>query len=301
MEARHESVLLEEAVDWLRPASGKILLDGTVGLGGHARRWLEQSSPDGQVVGFDRDPEAVLEARRVLENFGGRAVIRQGNFKDCWPEMERLGHLSVDAILLDLGVSSLQLDTPRRGFSFRGDGPLDMRMDPAQTLDAEKLVNGASQKELEDILWKFGEERFARRIARRICEARRVQRIRTTGQLEGIIFQAVPAGYRHGRIHPATRSFQALRLAVNGELEALEGFLSEVSGHLKPGGRLAVISFHSLEDRIVKRAFREMEKKGMVQRLTKKPATPGEGELARNPRARSAKIRVLEMREGPLR
>ena len=295
MEARHESVLLEEAVAWLKPAPGKTLLDGTLGLGGHARRWLEQSAPDGQVVGFDRDPQAVLEARRVLEVFGDRTMIHQDNFMNCWQRLERAGPSHVDAILLDLGVSSMQLDSPSRGFSFRMDGPLDMRMDPGQTLNAETLVNESNEKELQEILWKFGEERFARRIARRICESRTQKRICTTGQLEAVIFHGVPAPYRHGRIHPATRSFQALRLAVNGELQALEVFLSEALSHLKPGGRIAVISFHSLEDRIVKHAFRDAEKNGQGKVLTKKPILAAEEESQRNPRSRSAKMRVIEI------
>ena len=292
---KHESVLLEEAVAWLGPAPGKVLLDGTLGLGGHARRWLEQSAPDGQVVGVDRDPQALLEARRVLEAFGDRAMIHQGNFRSCWERLERSGPSRVDAVLLDLGVSSLQLDSPERGFSFRGDGPLDMRMDPSQKLNAETIVNESSEKELREILWKFGEERFARRIARKICEARSQKRLRTTGELEAVIFHGVPRAYRYGRIHPATRSFQAFRLAVNAEIEALEDFLEQEPSHLKPGGRMAVISFHSLEDRAVKQSFREAAKSGAVRVLTKKPVTAGTDESLRNPRARSAKMCVMEI------
>ena len=295
MGARHESVLLEEAVQWLQPGPGKVLLDATLGLGGHARRWLEQSAPDGQMVGVDRDPQALLEARRVLESFGDRAMILQSDFRSCWERLERTGPARVDAILLDLGVSSLQLDSPERGFSFRGDGPLDMRMDPSQKLNAETIVNESSEEQLREVLWKFGEERFARRIVSKILEARSQKRIRTTAELEAVIFHGVPRAYRYGRIHPATRTFQALRLAVNGEIEALEDFLEQAPSYLKPGGRLAVISFHSLEDRAVKVAFRQAAQEGTVRLLTKKPVTPGADECAGNPRARSAKMRVMEL------
>ena len=294
MGAGHESVLLEEVCEWLQPASGKTLLDGTLGLGGHAGRWLERSAPDGQVVGIDRDPQALVEARRFLSVHRDRALTLQGNFSDAWKMLEEAGRSPVDAALLDLGVSSLQLDSPERGFSFRADGPLDMRMDPAQGLTAEKAVNEWDEKTLQEVLWNYGEERYTRQIVRRILEARASQRIRTTKELENIVFHGVPRTYRYGRIHPATRTFQALRIAVNGELAALDEFLPQAAGHLKEGGRLAVISFHSLEDRRVKQAFRAMEKEGLGKVLTKKPVLPGEAEMERNPRSRSAKMRVWE-------
>lgn len=293
MGAGHESVLLEEVCEWLGPAGGKLLLDGTLGLGGHAKRWLERSAPDGQVVGVDRDPQALMEARRVLAVHGDRALTLHGDFRDAWKSLERAGK-KADAALLDLGVSSMQLDSPERGFSFRADGPLDMRMDPGQRLTAEKLVNEGSEKELQEILWSYGEERYTRQIVRRILEARSAGRIRTTKELENIVFHGVPRTYRYGRIHPATRTFQALRIAVNGELDALSEFLAGAPEHLKKGGRLAVISFHSLEDRRVKQAFREMEKEGRGKVLTKKPVVPGEAEMEKNPRSCSAKMRVWE-------
>ena len=295
MGAHHESVLLEESIDWLKPSSGKVLLDGTLGLGGHSARWLEKSSPDGRVVGIERDPQALVEARRVLEKFGDRAMTIHGNFKDCDEMLRERKIAPVDAVLLDLGVSSLQLDSADRGFSFRNDGPLDMRMDTTQKLSAETVVNESSEEDLQEILWKYGEERFGRRIARKICEERTGRRIKTTGELEAIVFHGVPKSYRYGRIHPATRTFQALRMKVNGELEALESFLSQAPSHLKAGGRMAVISFHSLEDRAVKVSFKEAEKKGLGRVLTKKPLVPSESECGRNPRSRSAKMRVLEM------
>jgi 16S rRNA (cytosine1402-N4)-methyltransferase len=290
----HESVLLAEAVEWLKPGPGKVLVDGTVGFGGHARRWLERTGPDGQVVGFDRDPEAVLEARRVLkEDYGDRAVIIQDNYKNCAKHLAERGIPKADALLLDLGVSSRQLDEPARGFSFRAEGPLDMRMDPAETTpNAETLVNEATEEELCEMFWKYGEERFARRIAKRLVEARSKGRIASTRDLENVIFHAVPKASRF--IHPATRCFQALRIVVNREIESLETFLPHAPALLGPGGRFAVITFHSLEDRPVKHTFRELEKQGIGRVLTKKPITPSAAEKARNMRARSAKLRVFE-------
>ena len=291
----HESVLLEEAIEHLKPGPGKVLVDGTLGLGGHAKRWLEASSPDGQVVGFDRDPQAVLEARRVLEDYGDRAVIIQDNYRHCAKHLaeRRIGR--VDALLLDLGVSSLQLDEPERGFSFRSAGPLDMRMDPSErTPNAETIVNEATEEELCEIFWKYGEERFARQIARRLVEARSTKRLTNTRDLENVIFHAVPKASRFGRIHPATRCFQALRIAVNRELESLEAFLMQAPSLLVSGGRIAAITFHSLEDRLVKNAFRAFEKERSGKNLTKKPLRPSTAEQARNPRARSAKLRVFE-------
>ncbi len=291
----HETVLLAEAVEWLKPGQGKMLVDGTLGFGGHSKRWLESSGPDGKVVGFDRDPEAVVAARRVLEEYGDRAMIIQDNYKNCAKDLTARNIGAVDAILLDLGVNSSQLDSAERGFSFRFEGPLDMRMDPSEnTPNAEMIVNEASEEELCEIFWKYGEERFARQIVRRLVEARSKRRLTTTRDLENVIFHAAPRSSRFGRIHPATRCFQALRIRVNRELESLESFLTEAPSLLKAGGRLAVISFHSLEDRIVKTAFRALEKEGKGKILTKKPVTPSEAEEARNARARSAKMRVFE-------
>ena len=290
----HESVLLAEAVEWLKPGPRKVLVDGTLGCGGHAKRWLEFAVPDGQVVGFDRDPEALLEARRVLKDYGDRAMILHDNYRNCAKHLAERRLHGTDAVLLDLGVSSLQLDEPSRGFSFRAAGPLDMRMDSSEGPTAEALVNEASEEELCEIFWKYGEERFARQIARRLVEARSKKRLSSTRDLEDVIFHAVPKASRFGRIHPATRCFQALRLVVNRELEALEAFLPEAAGLLKPGGRLVAITFHSLEDRLVKNAFRNFEKEKMGKVLTKKPVTPSEAELARNPRSRSAKLRAFE-------
>lgn len=295
MEGRHhESVLLAEAIGWLQPGRGKVLLDGTIGLGGHSQRWLELSGPDGKVVGFDRDPQAVLEARRVLKDFGDRALIINKNYRDAFEALGAVDVTAVDAVLLDLGVSSMQLDEASRGFSFKANGPLDMRMNPQDTLDAKDLVNEADEKQLADIFWKYGEERMSRRIAKRIVESRRTKKIETTGDLESLVFHSVPTGARYGRIHPATRVFQALRIAVNMELEALQVFMDQVADHVLPGGRVGVISFHSLEDRIVKNSFKKLQTEGVGKILTKKPVMASEEEQALNPRSRSAKMRVFE-------
>lgn len=294
MEKKHESVLLAETIEWLRPGPGKTLLDGTVGLGGHSRRWLELSEPDGKVVGFDRDPEAVLEARRILQGFGDRALIINKNYRDAFEALAEHGITSVDAVLLDLGVSSMQLDQASRGFSFRYDGPLDMRMNPQDALDAKEIVNEADEKQLADLFWKYGEERMSRRIAKKIVEVRKVKQIETTAELESLIFHSVPMSMRHGRIHPATRVFQALRIAVNMELEALQVFMDDIAEHLLPGGRVGVISFHSLEDRIVKTSFKQLQNEGVGKVLTKKPVTASEAEQESNARSRSAKFRVFE-------
>jgi 16S rRNA (cytosine1402-N4)-methyltransferase len=294
MEKKHESVLLAEVIGWLQPGPGKVLLDGTIGLGGHSQRWLELSGPDGKVVGFDRDPQAVLEARRVLQVFGDRALIINKNYRDAFETLDDMGIPAVDAVLLDLGVSSMQLDEASRGFSFKANGPLDMRMNPQEGLDAKDLVNEADEKQLADIFWKYGEERMSRRIAKRIVEVRKTKKIETTGDLESLVFHSVPPGARHGRIHPATRVFQALRIAVNMELEALQVFMDQVADHVLPGGRVGVISFHSLEDRIVKNSFKKLQADGAGRILTKKPVMASDDEQAANPRSRSAKMRVFE-------
>ena len=293
----HQSVLLNEAIDYLDLKPGKVIVDGTLGRGGHASKILERILPGGRLIGIDQDPEAVEEAGKKLSSFGSSAVILQKNFKDIAVILTGLGVTGVDGMLLDLGVSSPQLNEARRGFSFQQDGPLDMRMDPGSALTAEEVVNQFPAERLRQIFWDLGEERLARRIVERIVEARQRKPVRTTKELENIIFHAVPKTYRYGRIHPATRSFQALRIAVNGELEALEQFLKDAVRFLKTGGRLVVVSFHSLEDRIVKHGLKELEKNRMGAVLTKKPVIPTECERDVNPRSRSAKLRAFEKRE----
>jgi 16S rRNA (cytosine1402-N4)-methyltransferase len=287
----HSSVLLEPVLDALqpRPGIGFRALDCTVGAGGHSFSLLERSSPDGHLVGLDADPHALQLAEARLAPFRGRFELLNRNFS----ELEHLDLEPLDAILMDLGLSSMQLESGGRGFALRADEPLDMRFDP--TADAETaadLLNSLSAAELERILRAYGEEPRARRVARSI-EYRRAQRpFTTTGDLVAAVTAAL--GPARGRIHPATRTFQALRIAVNDELGALEAGLDAAVPMLKPGGRLAIISFHSLEDRIVKWRFRGFADQGLLKILTRKPTTPAEEEIRTNPRARSAKLRVAE-------
>jgi 16S rRNA (cytosine1402-N4)-methyltransferase len=287
----HISVQLEAVLEALRPRPGVGFraLDGTVGAGGHSFALLEQSSPDGQLVGLDADPAALELARIRLAKFTGRFELLNRNFA----HLDQLDLQPFDAILLDLGLSSMQLDSSGRGFSLRLDEPLDMRFDAqSDAPTAAELLNTLSEAELERILREFGEEPRARRLARTIVHRRERQAFSRTGDLVAAVTAAL--GPARGRIHPATRTFQALRIAVNDELQALESGLDGALGLLKPGGRIAVISFHSLEDRIVKWRFRGWAEQGLVQVVTRKPLVPAQLEVRLNPRARSAKLRVAE-------
>lgn len=290
---RHQSVLRQEVLEWLSPLKGRVILDGTLGAGGHARLILEKIAPR-LLIGLDQDTKALEEARKNLADFGERVMILHENFKNIHNRLNTIGIPAVDGMLLDLGVSSMQLDEAERGFSFRASAPLDMRMNLEEPVTAESVVNSASGETLAELFWKFGEERYSRKIADKILQARSRSRIRTTSQLASIISEAVPASYRHGRIHPATRSFQALRIFVNREMESLEQFLSQAMEDLNFQGRLVILSFHSLEDRMVKNAFRQFQKDGQGRILTKKPVRPGISEVHENPRARSARLRVFE-------
>lgn len=294
----HASVLSEEVLQWLAPAGGQTLVDGTLGLGGHAERLLERLGQDGVLIGVDKDEAALTEARKRLERFGDRLMIIHDDFRNIAKRLREMGKAGVDGLLLDLGVSSLQLDAPEKGFSFRAAGPLDMRMDQRQRLTAKDIVNTYPPADLEKILYEYGEERFARRIVSRIVETRAAKPFESTADLEALIFHTMPRSQRYGRIHPATRTFQALRIAVNDEIGALEDLLSQALSILREGGKAAVISFHSLEDRLVKNAFRSWHQEGFGKVLTKKPVRPAEAEIARNPRARSAKLRVFEKGAG---
>jgi 16S rRNA (cytosine1402-N4)-methyltransferase len=288
----HASVLLGEALELLAVREDGLYVDGTLGLGGHALAILGKSAPAGRLLGVDKDGESLEEARARLAPFGGRAELAHADFRKI-PDL--LGERRADGILLDLGVSSLQLDTPERGFSFQSDGPLDMRMDRSRGRTAEELVNRLPERELLDLIHAFGEEPRARRVARAIVEARRRARIRTTSELAAVV-RRVAFRSRRG-LDPATRTFQALRIAVNGELEGLGEALSHLARCLAVNGRLAVIAFHSLEDREVKHAFRALERSGF-RVLTKKPLRPSDAETQRNPRARSARLRgVLRVAE----
>lgn len=301
----HIPVLLQEVVEVLAPAPGKIFVDATVGLGGHARELLARLD-GGLLIGIDQDPEALARAEVVLGEVGGRFILKRANFADLEDVVRPLVPEGVDGILFDLGVSSLQLDEAERGFTYRADAPLDMRMDPTGAVTAADLVNTLSEDELARILREYGEEPFARRIARFLVEARARSPIATTGELVEIVKAAIPARYRRRGGHPARRTFQALRIAVNDELGRLETALEQAIRLLRPGGRLAVISFHSLEDRRVKEAFRRAvygpetsvphsgASHSTYRLLLRKPLTPTSEEVARNPRARSAKLRALE-------
>lgn len=295
MEYYHTPVLLEEVIELLRCGPGGIFIDATVGEGGHAAAILERTGPAGLLVGIDQDPEAIRAAAEKLAPFGTRVKLYEASFR-------RLGELvtefagKVDGVLFDLGVSSRQLDQVERGFTYQEDAPLDMRMSPALRLTAADLVNNLPERELANIIYRYGEERWGSRIARFIVEARRRRPISSTAELVEIIKAAIPAGARRTGPHPAKRTFQALRIAVNDELGALKEGLGQAVAVLRPGGRLAVISFHSLEDRLVKETFRELGEKGsgQLRTVTKKPVLPRAEEIAANPRARSAKLRVVE-------
>ncbi len=295
----HEPVLLEEALALLAPAPGRRYCDATVGYGGHARALLERSGPDGRVIGIDRDGDALAASRVALAALGDRVTLVHAPFGRVREVLDELAAVPVDGFLVDLGVSSPQLDRPERGFSFRrGDGPLDMRMDRASGETAGELLRRVDEDELGAILRDFGEERHARRIARAILRARDAGTLGSTGALAAVVARCVP-GYER-RKDPATRTFQALRIAVNRELEELDRFLVAAPSCLRPGGRLVVIAFHSLEDRIVKHRLREFAGAGRaagepsLRVLTKRPLEAGEAERSRNPRARSAKLRAAE-------
>lgn len=308
---RHLPVMPEEVMRLLQPRPGGIYLDGTVGGGGHARLILEASAPDGRLIGFDRDSETLGRAKQALQEFGGRVALFQQNYRDAREVLARLGIESVDGMLLDLGVSSFQLDAPERGFSFRADGPLDMRMDPSGGETAADLLARLDADELATIFREFGEERYAGRIARRIVRQREESPLTRTAELAELVAATVPPSRDRERIHPATRVFQALRIAVNGELENVRHGIAAGIELLAPGGRLAIISFHSLEDRIVKRAFREAAAgcicpprlplcqcghQPQVELLTRKALRPTDAEASSNPRARSAVLRgVLKL------
>ena len=300
----HQPVLYKEIIHALQPHAGGRYVDGTLGAGGHARGILEASAPDGQLLGLDVDPQALALARKTLAPYEQRTHLVQASYISLSRQLAELGWQAVDGIVLDLGVSSMQFDTPERGFSFMNDAPLDMRFSPSMPQNAADLVNEYSESELADLIYRYGEERDSRKIARAIVRARPLY---TTRELVAVIEAVSPR--RGDRIHPATRTFQALRIAVNEELASVEAVLPQALAGLESGGRLAVISFHSLEDRIVKDFFREQskdlvnppyeqiyeeERKATLKEVNRKPITPGEDEIKSNPRARSAKLRIAE-------
>lgn len=320
MQTQHVPVMLAEVLQYLQPRPGGHYIDGTLGGGGHTEAILARSAPDGKVLGIDTDSQALERVKEHLFESvsNGRLVLAYGNFAELARIVDEAGFVSIQGVLLDLGFSSHQMDDPQRGFSFSADGPLDMRLDRSQVVTAADLVNSASEQELADIFWRYGEEHRSRQIARRIVHARTRGAITTTAQLAALIAAGVP--YKAGAIHPATRAFQALRIAVNHELERLETALPQIldilskrehdAGGSGEAGRMVIISFHSLEDRIVKEFMRREATdcicpprtpvcvcghKARLRLLTKKPVTPTEEEVHTNPRARSAKLRAAEI------
>ncbi|KPJ98545.1 MAG: ribosomal RNA small subunit methyltransferase H [Desulfobacterales bacterium SG8_35] len=289
----HTPVLLEETIRFLAPVDGGIYIDGTLGLGGHAEKILQNCEPSGRVIGFEWDANALELARKRLALFGERFYALHRNFSEIMAGLTETGIDKVDGLLLDLGVSSLQFDSGERGFSFQTNGPLDMRMDKRGHLTAEEIINTFSKEDLADIFYYYGEEIQARRIAAHIVTERKRTRITTTLQLARIIDGAVPKKFQPRKIHVATKVFQALRIVVNKELESLAAALDSITTILKPGGRVCIIAFHSLEDRLVKRKFRDDHE---LHVLTKKPVIPGAEEIRMNPRARSAKLRAACMK-----
>lgn len=310
----HKPVLLQEVIEHLFPKSPNLYIDATVGAGGHAEKILEESGPEGKLVGIDIDPYMLNIARDRLKKFGNRCLLFENNFVNLYkicPDI--IGANIIEGIIFDLGVASEHFDIPERGFSIKREGPLDMRLNPHSEISAEHIVNEWGPEDLINILFQYGEERQAKRITREIIAERKRKRITTTAQLAGIIERAVSykkkSKVRGYRIHPATKTFQALRIVVNSELKNIEEVLPVAVDLLKTGGRLCVISFHSLEDRLVKNTFRSLarrcicppevpkcvcENKPKIKIITKKPVIPGKEEMTENPRARSAKLRVVE-------
>ena len=305
----HVPIMVEEVLSFLQPKSGQTFIDCTVGGGGHAMEIIRRILPDGKLIGIDQDDAALDASRDVLKQYAGNVILEKGNFEDLEAIAGRLGIQSVDGVLFDLGVSSHQLEAAERGFSFRQDAPLDMRMDPSQPVTARELVNTLSERRLAEIIRDFGEERWAKRVAEFIVDRRARGPIETTRELADIVRAAIPAGARAEHIHPATRTFQALRIAVNRELEVLQAGLDQGIRLLAKGGRVVVLSYHSLEDRIVKETFGKYAGKcvcphglpvcacgaeRVVKILTRRPVVPSEDEIRSNPRARSAKLRAAE-------
>ena len=288
----HKPVMVDEVLDYLNLQSGQIILDCTVGGGGHASGILDKIKPDGFLIGIDKDMEILQTAKQALSKTTGKFKLYHADYSDIDEVLRQAEVDKVNGVLLDLGVSSLQFDQADRGFSFAKEAPLDMRMDRSRGITAQNLIQRLSETELAELLWKYGEERWSRRIARAILKEKKGVGITSTIQLAAIVERVVPRG--KSKIHPATRVFQALRIAVNKELDNLEIFLDKIYNYMAVGARIVIISFHSLEDRIVKSKFIAMAKKNIFRVLTKKPITPREAEIMENIRSRSAKLRAAE-------
>ncbi len=290
----HIPVMVKEVMDGMNLKPGQVIVDGTLGNAGHSLEMFKRILPGGRLIAIDRDQESLDSAKERLNDFRDSCEFVHGNFSDIDKILQGLGVSKVDGILLDLGISSFQLDNPERGFSFQNEGPLDMRLDRTSFISAYDLINNLNEDEISAILRNFGEERWHKRIARFIVQERQKHPIFSTGQLSEIINRATPYKYRYQRIHPATRTFQAVRIAVNRELEALEIFLNKAMNFLAKDARVCIISFHSLEDRIVKLNFRKFASEGLVRIITPKPLVTSEEEVLINPASRSAKLRVAE-------
>ena len=294
--ALHVPVMLQEVLDSLKLAPGQVIVDATVGTGGHAAEILKRITPKGRLIGIDRDENSLAICRQRLAEFKESTEFVQGNFSDLDQILSNLGIEKIDGIVFDLGISSYQLHDAQRGFSFQQEGPLDMRMDKNSYICAYDLVNNLNENEISTLLWNFGQERWHNRIAHLLVQERRNEPISTTKQLANLVMRAIPHRYRRSyyRIHPATRTFQAVRIAVNRELEILESAIKKAVDILRKQARICVISFHSLEDRLIKHTFRALKADGLIDIITAKPLTPGESEIEVNPSSRSSKFRVAE-------
>lgn len=290
----HTPVMQAEVIEFLNLAAGKIIVDATIGLGGHARAILQRIIPKGKLIGIDRDEESLALARQNLRDLVDNCIFVHDNFMDIDNILKKINIKKIDGILFDLGVSSFQLDSAERGFSFQNEGPLDMRLDRNSFICAYDLINNLTEEEISTLLWSFGEEKWHNRIARLLVSERRNQPIATTSQLSNIVVRAIPARYRHSRMHAATRTFQAIRIAVNRELEVLELAIDKAVKLLNKNARICIMSFHSLEDRIVKFSFRNLASRGQIKIITPKPLTAKQTEINDNPGSRSVKFRVAE-------
>lgn len=289
----HIPVMLEEVINYLKLGPGKIIVDATIGTGGHSKGIIERIMPAGRLIGIDRDEDSLAVARQRLSGYSACEFV-YGNFADIDEILKSLNIKKIDGVLFDLGFSSYQLEDPNRGFSFQNEGPLDMRFDRNSFVSAYDLINNLNKEELSAMLWTFGEERWHNRIAHFLVEERQKGTITTTRQLSDIVVKAIPHKYRHYRIHPATKTFQAVRIAVNRELETIGTGISKAIELLDRQARICVISFHSLEDRIVKLSFRKFSASGEIEIITPKPLTPKVEEMRENPSSRSSKLRVAE-------
>jgi len=285
---------LKEVIHNLKPEAGDVVLDATAGGGGHSEELLRKIVPGGRLIAVDKDSEAIERARRRLREFEEAVTYVNEDFRDIERIFDHLGIGSIDKALFDLGMSSFQVDDGKRGFSFLKEGPLDMRFDPTRGISAREIVNEFSSAALADVIKKFGEERYAALVSKKICSARKKRRIETTNELKDIIVDAIGQKYRKQRLHPAVRTFQALRIYVNDEVTAAEEGIKKTIDYLKPSGRICVIAFHSIEDRVVKNIFRDRARDRQLKILTKKPIVPEEEEVRSNPRSRSAKLRAAE-------